>query len=267
MNANELRASVTVTNKTGHKFPSGVGFRRAFVDFTVLDNAGNVLWESGRTNDASVLVDASGKSIAGEFWWKDDCSGRINSPGSNPHQPHYQVISQQDQVQIFQELVTTPPSGSANTSAQCGRRADPSGELTTSFLSICGTLKDNRLLPQGFLPLDQRVQISRALGAGEDMAMDSGAVGTGDDLAYKAGGGDTFAYHVPLDALSATPAKVSATLYYQAIPPFYLQDRFCTAKGTDADLLRFLTSQLKLEGTRAAKWKLDMAGTGPVAVR
>ena len=54
---------------------------------------------------------------------------------------------------------------------------------------------------------------------------------------------------------------------YQAIPPFYLQDRFCTAKGTDADRLRFVTSQLKLDGTRAAKWKLDMVRTGPVAVR
>jgi hypothetical protein len=258
----ELRASVTVMNKTGHKFPSGVGFRRAFVDFTVRDAAGNVVWESGRSNAAGALVGPDGKPIDGELWWKDDCSARVNSPGNNPHQPHYQVISQQDQVQIFQELVTTP-SGSG---AQCGRHADPAGDLTTSFLSICGTLKDNRLLPAGFLPLDQRVQISRALGAGDDMAEDSGAVGTGDDPAYKTGGGDTFAYHVPLTGLSAAPAKVSATLYYQATPPFFLQDRFCTAKGTDADRLRFLTSQLKLDNTRAAGWKLDMVSTGPVAV-
>ncbi len=142
----------------------------------------------------------------------------MNGPGNNPHQPHYQVISQQDQVQIFQELVTTPAGAGAG--AQCGRHADPLGELTTSFLSICGTLKDNRLLPAGFLPLDQRVQISRALGAGDDMAEDAGAVGTGDDPAYKTGGGDTFVYHVPLSGLQAAPAKVSATLYYQATPPF-----------------------------------------------
>jgi hypothetical protein len=264
VDADELRASVTVENKTGHKFPSGVGFRRAFVDFVVMDAAGGVLWESGRTNGAGVLIDPNGKPIAGELWWKDDCSARINSPGNNPHQPHYQVISQQDQVQIFQELVTTPPP---NAPQQCGRHADPSGELTTSFLSICGTLKDNRLLPQGFLPLDQRVQISRALGAGDDMAEDSGPIGTGDDPAYQTGGGDTFAYHVPRSGLSAAPAKVSATLYYQAIPPFYLQDRFCTAKGTDADRLRFVTSQLKLDGTRAANWKLDMVSTGPLAAR
>jgi len=173
------------------------------------------------------------------------------------------VISQQDQVQIFQELVTTPP----NATAQCGRHTDPTGVLTTSFLSICGTLKDNRLLPQGFLPLDQRVQISHALGAGDDMAEEAGSVGTGDDPAYKTGGGDTSEYHVPLSGLPGVPAKVSATLYYQAIPPFFLQDRFCTAKGTDADRLRFVTSQLKLAGTRAAQWKLNMVSSGPVAVR
>jgi hypothetical protein len=121
-------------------------------------------------------------------------------------------------------------------------------------------------LPKGFLPLDQRLQISHALGAGDDLAEDVGPVGTGDDPAYADGGGDTFAYRVPRAGLTGTPAKVSATLYYQAIPPFYLQDRFCTAKGTDADRLRYVASQLKLDNTRAADWKLEMISTGPVAV-
>lgn len=164
-------------------------------------------------------------------------------------------------MQIFQELVTAPAAG-----GQCGRHAPATGELTTSFLSVCGTLKDNRLLPKGFLPLDQRVKISHALGAGDDMAEDAGAIGTGNDPAYVSGGGDTFAYRIPVGDLSGVPAKVSATLYFQAIPPFFLQDRFCTAKGTDADRLRFVTSQLKLDDTRAAKWKLNMVTTGPVAV-
>jgi hypothetical protein len=262
LDANELRVSVTVTNKTGHKFPSGVGFRRAFVDFTVFDAVGNIIWESGRTNGAGVLIDQNNQPIAGELWWKGDCSGHINGPGNNPHQLHYQTISQQSQVQIFQELVTAPP----NALARCGRDTDPSGELTTSFLSICGTLKDNRLLPAGFLPLDQRIEISRALGADKEMAVESGAVGIDDDPAYKTGGGDTFAYQIPLTAMSSLPAKISATLYYQAIPPFFLQDRFCTAKGTDVDRLRYVTSLLKLDD-QVADWKLKLVSTGPVTVQ
>src|SRR5262249_35251492 len=120
-----LTVTISVTNKSGHKLPSGVGFRRAFVDFRVLDAAGKTLWESGRTNAAGILNDARGRPIAGELWWKPDCGGRI---AGNPHQRHYQMITRQDQVQIYQELVTAPPDGAA---PQCGPHAPPTGELTT----------------------------------------------------------------------------------------------------------------------------------------
>src|SRR5882757_3503856 len=40
---NRLIAEVQVTNLAGHSFPSGVGFRRAFVDFQVLDEKNHVL--------------------------------------------------------------------------------------------------------------------------------------------------------------------------------------------------------------------------------
>ena len=41
-----LTADVLVTNLAGHSFPSGVGFRRAFVNFQVLDSSGKELWAS-----------------------------------------------------------------------------------------------------------------------------------------------------------------------------------------------------------------------------
>ena len=72
-----LNATVTVTNKSGHKLPSGVGFRRAFVDFRVLGSKGETLWESGRTNPAGLITDQTSQPIVGELWWKPDCSGRI----------------------------------------------------------------------------------------------------------------------------------------------------------------------------------------------
>src|SRR5205823_9130468 len=96
-----LSARVTVINRVGHKFPSGVGFRRAFIEFSVLDVNNKVLWASGRTNEVGVIVDGSKTPVpvAGELWWNVDCSARID-PEARIHQPHYQMITRQDQVQI-----------------------------------------------------------------------------------------------------------------------------------------------------------------------
>ena len=102
-----LKATVTVKNLAGHKFPYGVGFRRAFLTFEVLDPLGDVVWASGRTDAAGRLLDASGELLPGEQWWKPDCSARIE-PEKRLHQPHYQTITAQNQAQIYQELVSTP---------------------------------------------------------------------------------------------------------------------------------------------------------------
>src|SRR5205085_7729980 len=120
---------------------------------------GKVLWASGRTNPAGVIIDENKAPITGELWWTSDCASRIE-PEKRAHQPHYQEITRQDQAQIYQELVSAP----ANVDAPvCGPNAQPEGELTTSFLSACARVKDNRILPQGFLPLEQRIAISRKL--------------------------------------------------------------------------------------------------------
>src|SRR6185503_19473638 len=122
-----LTAQVEIDNKVGHKFPSGVSFRRAFVELEVLDKDGNTLWASGRTNDVGTIVDDQGIPIAGEYWWKPDCSTRVPL-ADQKWQEHYTLITRQDQAQIYQELQT-----------------DKQGLLTTSFLSIDGEVKDNRL--------------------------------------------------------------------------------------------------------------------------
>ena len=254
----DIAATVRIGNKTGHKFPSGVAFRRAFVDFRVTDPNGKVLWESGRTDPQGHIIDQKGDPVAGEVWWTPDCSAR---PGSDLYQPHFETIVRQDQVQIYQQLTTAPPDSGP---ARCGVEY-ATGPMTTSFLSICGRVKDNRLLPKGFLPIKDRIAIAKALGAQEDLAYETNAIGVGNDPDYK-GGGDTLRFLVPLKEINGVPAKVEATLYYQAIPPYYLQDRRCTAKGTDADRLRAITGALDLSNTPAAGWKLKLVSTGPVAI-
>jgi hypothetical protein len=140
--------------------------------------------------------------------------------------------------------------------------------LTTSFLSICAEVKDNRLLPDGYLPVEKRKAISRALGAGDDLAEDAGSTAVGDDPDYRGGanakGGDRLDYVVPRAVLSGTPATVRARLYYQATPPFYLQDRYCTATGPDADRLYYMAGHLDLTDTPAEGWKLLIADSGAV---
>jgi hypothetical protein len=257
-----LDARVTVINKTGHKFPSGVAFRRAFIEFKVLDSGGNIVWASGRTNKVGVIVDQNDRPIEGELWWKRDCSERI-APLARLHQPHYQVISRQDEAQIYEELVSAPPDGEA---PSCGAHASPAGPLTTSFLSSCARVKDNRLLPHGFLAMTDRTEIAQALGAGPELAEEVEPVGVADDADYRTSGGDSLHYRVPLAELKGRASAVQATLYYQATPPYYLQDRFCTSGGEDTRRLYYVAGKLQLDGTSAESWKLRVVTSGPVAI-
>jgi hypothetical protein len=257
-----LSAKVKIENKAGHKFPSGVALRRAFVEFSVLDKDGKVLWASGRTNGAGVIVDGTDAPIAGELWWKPDCSARIDRE-ARAHQPHHQVITKQDQAQIYQELTVAPPDTDA---PACGAHAKPEGALTTSFLSICAKAKDNRLLPHGFLPLTQRTEIAAALGAKPDLAEDVAPTGISDDPDYAAGGGDATVYRVPLAELGGEPASVRASLYYQATPPYFLQDRFCTSKSEDTKRLYYIAGKLDVSAPPIKDWKLQVGKTAEASV-
>lgn len=260
--AGTLSAKVSIVNKAGHKFPSGVAFRRAFLEFSVLDAEGNMLWSSGRTNGNGVIVDKNASPVAGELWWKDNCSARID-PEARTHQPHYQVITRQDQAQIYQELTAAPAD---NGNPVCGAHAKPEGPLTTSFLSICAKAKDNRLLPHGFLPLAERIEIAEAIGAKPDLAEDVAPVGVDDDPDYRHGGRDDIAYRIPIADLGGEPKSVRATLYYQATPPYYLQDRFCTSRSEDTKRLYYIAGKLDLSATPIKDWKLKVGSAAQAAV-
>ena len=98
----------------------------------------------------------------------------------------------------------------------------------------------------------------------EKLALESGSWGVGNDPDYHSvdgqpfGGGDTFEYKIPLKDIQGKPAAVTVSIYYQATPPFYLQDRFCTAAGDDRDRLYYLAGRIDLSGI-ADDWKLPIA--------
>jgi hypothetical protein len=71
-------------------------------------------------------------------------------------------------------------------------------------------------------------------------------------------GSDQTEYQITLpDGIDMAGLQVTATLYSQAIPPYYLKQRFETApNGPAPKRLYYLASRLKTKGTLIEGWKL-----------
>ena len=83
---------------------------------------------------------------------------------------------------------------------------------------------------------------------------------------YRTGGADTVTYRVPLAQLGGRAVAVRATLYYQATPPYYLQDRFCTSRSEDTARLYYLAGRLNVPATPIKDWKLKVGPTAQARV-
>lgn len=233
LSGKQLTASVTVTNKTGHRYPSGVAFRRAFIEFLVLDGD-KVIWGSGRTNGAGVIVDGKGKPLPSEFL-----------PDANTYQPHYQTITQQDQVQIYEEL-----------------NQNMDHQFTTSFVHRVFDIKDNRLLPNGwrkaahFKPQGEVIYQFMAATDPHNTGSDPDYMDQGPDFK----GRDQLTYQVTLPyAVDPSKLKIRATLYNQSIPPYWVQQRLTAAPdGKATQRLFYLISHLDLHDTPMQDWKLKL---------
>ena len=223
-----IDAGVRVENLAGHGFPSGVGFRRAFLTFEVLDEKGNVLWASGRTNNVGAIVKGVGDEVLPTEFFYDPASG------TQVFQPHYEVISDETQVQIYEELV-----------------ADSKGKITTSFVGLDHPLKNNRLLPRGWMRSGPYGEFTAPHGEAEHDPEYINSTG--------ATGADKIIYRIPLNERTRGAASVRVTLNYQSIPPYYLKDRFSIGKGAETQRLAYLTSHLNLDKTPIEGWKLPIA--------
>jgi cytochrome c553 len=222
---NVLNAEIEVRSLVGHRFPSGVGFRRAFLEFRVKNEKGETIWVSGNTNSLGVILGADGKQLPSEFFKIVD--------GKQSYQPHHDTITSEDQVQIYQELVK-----------------DPEGNFTTSFISIFKHVKDNRLLPKGWKQYPKAIIDPKQREA-------TWPKGKAKDDKDFVGGSDKITYQVKVPA-GQKAATIEVSLYYQAIPPYYLKDRFDTATGDAGQRLLYLTSNLDLSKTNIGDWKLKV---------
>lgn len=246
----DIVVDVKVTNKTGHRLPSGVGFRRAFIEFSLIDksNGGEkVVWASGRTNEYGFIIDNDGNILDSEYVG-------TSRDKSKSWQHHYwspdRPITSSKQVQIYEELVK-----------------DANGNFTTSFLRINDDFKDNRLLPIGWKPAGPSPSLT---GRYLEATFPQGEAAS--DPNYKNGSGTSVVrYSVPISELrGASPSRlvVKATLYYQSIPPYYLMQRFEQAPtGDGTRRLYYLTSNLKVKGTPIENWKLFIASKSAPVTR
>jgi hypothetical protein len=239
-----LTARVVVRNKVGHRFPSGVGFRRAFLELSVVETAeggpGRIVWASGRANELGVLLGADGLPLPTESFARDPSSGR------QQYQGHHEVITTPDQVQVYETLLR-----------------NAKGEFTTSFVRGCETVKDNRLLPRGW----KREGPGAGLSGRFLKATHPDPVTARDPRYADGSGSDQVVYRVELPRGSPDRLQVRATLYYQAMPPYFLRNLFESgADGPATRRLHYLCSHVNLKGTPIEGWKLQV-GSAACRVR
>jgi hypothetical protein len=155
------------------------------------------------------------------------------------------VIDDETQVQIYEELT------------QNAKR-----EFTTSFVHRVHHPKDNRLLPWGAAEpgsdaFARRFGDSAVTAAFMKSTMPEGRAR--EDEGVKAGK-DELMYRITVPSgVDPDSVTISATLYSQAIPPYYLKQRFETApNGPATQRLYYLASRLETQGTMIENWKLKI---------
>jgi hypothetical protein len=222
-----IEAQVRIENLAGHSLPSGVAFRRAFLTFEALDEKGNVVWASGRTNSVGAIVKGTGEEVLPTEFFFDPATRK------QVFQPHHQTITDESQAQIYEEIV-----------------ADPQGKITTSFVGLDHALKNNRFLPKGWRTDGPLAEFTSPHGDAENDPDYNGKSG--------ASGADNLTYRIPLNERTRAIVAVRVTLNYQSIPPYYLKQRFEMGRGPETQRLAYLASHLTVEGTPVEGWKLPL---------
>ncbi len=217
--ANGLEVDVEVVNKAGHKFPSGVGFRRAYIEFTAFDAQGRVVWASGASNNRGVLQDMTGKTLATEFSKKE-------------WQPHWRIISSDKQVQIYEV-----------------RTKDLQGLLTTSFFGLAKQVKDNRLMPKGW----------RGDGPYADWTKPVAVPQTGSPGYYNGAGNDMVTYRIPPALAKSVKSVRAVVNYQSIPPYYLQDRFDVGGKNPSTSVLRALVELVDYSNSPAKGWKLPVA--------
>ena len=169
-----LTIQLQVDVLTGHKFPASFPSRRSWLHLTITDANGQIVFESGKPNpDGSI-------------------SGNAADFDATTYEPHYDLITQPEQVQIYEGIMQ-----------------NSDGEVTYTLLRAAAYAKDNRLLPLG--------AVKEQLPA--DIAVYGEAV---TDMNF-VGGSDQITYQVDLGTTQG-PFSVQVELLYETLSYRFVQD-------------------------------------------
>jgi len=163
----KLVSTLQISSQVGHKLPTGFPSRRAWLHIAVTGADGQTIFESGQPLDDG--------SIAGNDADRD----------ASAYEPHYDRISDPEQVQIYESVMQ-----------------NTEGQVTYTLLRGASYIKDNRILPSGF---DQAA-------AGPDTAVHGAAA---EDETF-AGGSDHLSLEVDLGERNG-PYTLSVRLLYQSV--------------------------------------------------
>ena len=178
---------IKLTNKAGHKFPSGYPARRAFIELIVHIADTDTLFHSGK-------LDASGARIIGS-----------DEAGLTAYEPHYDVIDSDDKVQIY-EIVAT----------------DVEMNPTNVLERAAHTVKDNRLIPLGFSMNHPSYDTTKVEG---EALMDPNFNIT--DSGEPGSGSDRITYLFPeLAHIDISEVDVTVNVWYQSMPPRWVEGMF-----------------------------------------
>ncbi len=177
----EVVLDVSVVNFVGHKLPSAFPSRRVWLAITVRDPSDAIVFRSGGYNDNGQLVDGVGTPLASEVV-------------DGPHQPHFQEITQDTEVQIYESVM-----------------ADVDAKPVYRLLQGTAFVKDNRLLPKGWNP-------------GHPDAQQVAPVGVDGDADFT-GGADVTRYRVHAPT-AAGPYEVEVELCYQTLGSRFAAELF-----------------------------------------
>lgn len=176
--ANDLLSfDVQVNNAIGHKLPTAYPSRRAYLHVTIKNDVGNIVFESGKTQNNGAIT-------------SNDADEDRNS-----YEPHYQIITSEQQVQIYETIM-----------------GNTENNVTYTLLESAQYLKDNRVLPQGF---DKHT-----------VPDDVGVYGLAKTDNSFTEGQDRLRYQIDISQFNGNYFTIDISLDYQPVAYSFLQDLF-----------------------------------------